>query len=62
MVLEKGEAPIVLRERVTSPNGTTYSGVEALKAHHGGEAISEAVQHAAARSKEIREELEKVAH
>ncbi|WP_433959653.1 pyrroline-5-carboxylate reductase [Cytobacillus horneckiae] len=58
MVLEKDEAPVILREKVTSPNGTTASGVEALKENNGGKAISQAVYQATARSKEIREELE----
>ncbi|WP_307478035.1 pyrroline-5-carboxylate reductase [Cytobacillus purgationiresistens] len=58
MVLDKEEAPMILRERVTSPNGTTASGVQALQENNGGRAISQAVQQAAARSKEIRRELE----
>ncbi|WP_404332444.1 pyrroline-5-carboxylate reductase [Mesobacillus maritimus] len=58
MVLEQGEAPASLREKVTSPNGTTASGVEALIKFNGGEAISQAVLHAANRSKEISKELE----
>ncbi|GLB61349.1 pyrroline-5-carboxylate reductase [Cytobacillus sp. NCCP-133] len=58
MVLEKEEAPTSLREKVTSPNGTTASGLEALRKYKGGEAISQAVEHAAKRSKEISEELE----
>jgi pyrroline-5-carboxylate reductase len=58
MVLEKEEAPTSLREKVTSPNGTTASGLEALRKYNGGEAISQAVEHAAKRSKEISKELE----
>ncbi|MGM0903933.1 MAG: pyrroline-5-carboxylate reductase [Bacillota bacterium] len=58
MVLEQGEAPASLREKVTSPNGTTASGVEALIKFNGGEAISQAVLHAANRSKEISKEFE----
>ncbi|RBP87453.1 pyrroline-5-carboxylate reductase [Cytobacillus firmus] len=58
MVLEKEEAPTSLREKVTSPNGTTASGLEALRKYNGGEAITQAVEHAAKRSKEISEELE----
>ncbi len=58
MVLEKEEAPTSLREKVTSPNGTTASGLEALRKYKGGEAISQAVEHAAKRSKEISKELE----
>ncbi|SEM70611.1 pyrroline-5-carboxylate reductase [Mesobacillus persicus] len=58
MVLNQNEAPSSLREKVTSPNGTTASGLEALSRFNGGEAISQAVQHAAKRSKEISKELE----
>ncbi|MBG9654075.1 pyrroline-5-carboxylate reductase [Cytobacillus firmus] len=58
MVLEKEEAPTSLREKVTSPNGTTASGLEALRRYNGGEAITQAVEHAAKRSKEISKELE----
>ncbi|MCM3706694.1 MULTISPECIES: pyrroline-5-carboxylate reductase [Cytobacillus] len=58
MVLEKEETPTSLREKVTSPNGTTASGLEALRRYNGGEAITQAVEHAARRSKEISEELE----
>ncbi|PAE22944.1 MULTISPECIES: pyrroline-5-carboxylate reductase [Bacillaceae] len=58
MVLEKEETPTSLREKVTSPNGTTASGLEALRRYNGGEAITQAVEHAAKRSKEISEELE----
>ncbi len=57
MVLKEGEAPASLRSKVTSPNGTTASGVEALMKFNGSEAISQAVLHAAKRSKEITEEL-----
>lgn len=58
MVLEKEEAPASLRKKVTSPNGTTASGLEALRKYNGGEAISQAVEYAAKRSKEISKELE----
>lgn len=58
MVLKQGEAPASLRGKVTSPNGTTASGVGALMKFNGSEAISQAVLHAAKRSKEITKELE----
>jgi pyrroline-5-carboxylate reductase len=58
MVLEQEEAPESLRKKVTSPNGTTASGLEALGKFNGGEAISQAVLHAARRSKEISKELD----
>ncbi len=60
MVQETGESPAVLRENVTSPNGTTAAGLATLEAHGGGTAITEAVKQAAYRSKEISSELEKM--
>jgi pyrroline-5-carboxylate reductase len=59
MIQEQGTSPEVLRENVTSPNGTTAAGLEALKGHGGGKAITEAIKHAAKRSKEISLQLEK---
>ena len=40
----KGETPTVLRENVTSPNGTTAAGLAALDEYGGGIAISEAIK------------------
>ncbi|WP_099157459.1 pyrroline-5-carboxylate reductase [Virgibacillus ndiopensis] len=60
MIMEKEESPADLREKVTSPNGTTAAGLDALKKYNGGEAISQAVNHAAKRSKEISKELDQV--
>lgn len=60
MIIEKDETPEVLRKNVTSPNGTTASGLNALRKYNGGTAISQAVNHAANRSKEINKELEGV--
>ena len=60
MIMENDEAPTVLRQNVTSPNGTTASGLAALRKYNGGEAIIQAVTHAANRSKEINKELEGV--
>ncbi len=59
MIQEKDETPTVLRENVTSPNGTTAAGLKALDTYGGGEAISQAVKHASKRSKEISSQLEK---
>lgn len=59
MVTQQGETPTVLREKVTSPNGTTAAGLAALEMHGGGIAISEAIKQAANRSKEISSQLEK---
>ncbi|MFP7296357.1 pyrroline-5-carboxylate reductase [Neobacillus niacini] len=59
MIQEQDTSPEVLRENVTSPNGTTAAGLEALKGNGGGKAITEAIKHAAKRSKEISLQLEK---
>jgi pyrroline-5-carboxylate reductase len=58
MIQEQDESPEVLREKVTSPNGTTAAGLEALRKNGGGKAISHAVKQAARRSKEISSQLE----
>jgi pyrroline-5-carboxylate reductase len=59
MIQEQGTSPEILRENVTSPNGTTAAGLAALKGHGGGKAITEAIKQAAIRSKEISLQLEK---
>ena len=53
MVLETGETPAVLRERVTSPGGTTVAGLGVLAERRFKEAVVEAVQAAARRSAEL---------
>ncbi|AST93071.1 pyrroline-5-carboxylate reductase [Sutcliffiella cohnii] len=53
MMLQNDEEPASLRKRVTSPNGTTAAGIEALRSYGGGKAISEAIKGAAKRSEEI---------
>jgi pyrroline-5-carboxylate reductase len=53
MVLQTGETPAVLRERVTSPGGTTLAGLRVLMEHGFKEAVAEAVQAAARRSAEL---------
>ncbi|MYL50879.1 pyrroline-5-carboxylate reductase [Halobacillus litoralis] len=58
MMLERDESPTELRENVTSPNGTTAAGLNALDQAGGGYAISEAIKGAAGRSKELSKELE----
>jgi pyrroline-5-carboxylate reductase len=50
---ESGEHPALLRERVTSPGGTTVAGIAALEARGFRSAIFEAVRAATARSKEL---------
>lgn len=58
MIQEQNETPTVLRENVTSPNGTTAAGLKALDLNGGGNAISQAIKSASERSKEISEQLE----
>jgi len=53
MVLETGEHPALLRERVMSPGGTTAAGIAALERAGLRAAVHEAVHAAAARSREI---------
>ncbi|WP_417900470.1 pyrroline-5-carboxylate reductase [Bacillus haimaensis] len=60
MLLTNHEEPESLRKKVTSPNGTTAAGLEALRENGGGKAISAAIKGAAQRSKEISTENEKV--
>ncbi|MCG1020763.1 pyrroline-5-carboxylate reductase [Sutcliffiella horikoshii] len=59
MMQTNNEEPASLRKKVTSPNGTTAAGLEALSDNGGGKAISAAIKGAAERSKEISEEKEK---
>ncbi|MFC0524608.1 pyrroline-5-carboxylate reductase [Pontibacillus salicampi] len=54
MVLESDVSPTQLRENVTSPNGTTAAGLDALYRHRGGEAMAEAARSAAKRSEQLR--------
>ncbi|MDM5338316.1 pyrroline-5-carboxylate reductase [Fictibacillus enclensis] len=60
MVLDTNADPETLRKRVTSPNGTTAAGLDALRENHAGQAFSEAILSAKKRSAEIRKEFEKV--
>jgi pyrroline-5-carboxylate reductase len=53
MVTETGEAPEVLRARVTSPGGTTQRAVESLEAAKVKDALIAAICAAAARSREL---------
>jgi pyrroline-5-carboxylate reductase len=53
MVLQTGETPAVLRDRVTSPGGTTLAGLGVLRDRGFGELVSEAVKAATRRSVEL---------
>jgi len=56
---ESKETPAMLRERVTSKNGTTERALLSMKSNHVAEHIAQAAQAAAARSNEMGEELGK---
>lgn len=53
MVLATGETPAVLRERVTSPGGTTLAGLKAMEENGFGPAVLAAVRAATRRSAEL---------
>jgi pyrroline-5-carboxylate reductase len=53
MVLQTKETPAVLRDRVTSPGGTTVAGLGVLRERGFSEAVSEAVKAATRRSAEL---------
>lgn len=53
LVVETGEEPSVLRDRVTSPGGTTLAALNSLEADGFDRAIVSAVSAATARSKEL---------
>jgi pyrroline-5-carboxylate reductase len=55
MLTETGEGPAALRERVTSPGGTTMAGVEALEEGGFRAAVHAAVTRAAQRARELRD-------
>ena len=53
MLLETGETPEVLRDRVTSPGGTTQRAVETLDAAGAKDTFIQAIRAAAERSREL---------
>jgi pyrroline-5-carboxylate reductase len=57
MVQEQELTPTILRKNVTSPNGTTAAGLQALSENGGGKAISEAIKQAAQRSKLMSQQI-----
>ena len=59
LLAQSTESPAQLRERVTSPGGTTAAGLASLRSSGVGEAIVEAVRAATERSREMGVESEK---
>jgi pyrroline-5-carboxylate reductase len=55
LLFEQNEPPETLRERVTSPGGTTRAGLDALEASGFAEILAGAVRAATRRSNELRE-------
>ncbi|QNK00312.1 pyrroline-5-carboxylate reductase [Dyella telluris] len=53
MLMETGEDPGVLRQRVTSPNGTTQAALESFSADHFAQVIARAVAAATRRGGEL---------
>jgi pyrroline-5-carboxylate reductase len=53
LLLESGESPATLRDRVSSPGGTTVAGLAALEQGGFHAALLEAVRSATARSREL---------
>lgn len=53
MVIDGKDAPSVLRDRVTSPGGTTEAALKHLKKHHFAAVLIEAIQKAKRRAKEL---------
>lgn len=62
MLLETREEPSVLREKVTSPGGTTMAGLEVLRTHRFQEAIQRAVLRATERARELGQIVNTKAH
>lgn len=53
MLMETGENPAQLREKVTSPNGTTQAGLDVLRSYQFEKALVSCVLRATERSKEL---------
>ncbi|MGE7270115.1 pyrroline-5-carboxylate reductase [Brevibacillus panacihumi] len=53
MLLDTSEEPALLRQKVTSPGGTTQAGLEVLEAYQFQEAVSSAILRATERSREL---------
>lgn len=53
MALNSEDKPITLREKVTSPNGTTHAAIENMKANQFADIITKAMEACVARSEEM---------
>ncbi|MEX2103794.1 MAG: pyrroline-5-carboxylate reductase [Bacilli bacterium] len=57
MLSETGQEPSALREKVTSPNGTTEAGIEVLRKYRFEQGIIDCIVRATERSRELGEEF-----
>lgn len=57
MLVKTAEEPALLREKITSPGGTTSAGLEVLKSHDFTGVVRDAVFSARDRAKQLSEEL-----
>lgn len=57
MCIVSDDEPNVLRQKVTSPNGTTHEAIESMKANKVGENIQQAMQACVNRSQELSKQL-----
>ena len=53
MLTESDEAPVELRKRVTSPNGTTQAAIESFQAGHFEKLVAKAIHAARERGREL---------
>lgn len=53
LLARSGETPEALRDKVTSPNGTTYAGLQVLASRQFRETLKETIQAAAHRASEL---------
>ena len=53
MLVESGEAPVELRRRVTSPNGTTQAAIESFERNGFRDIVARAVHAARVRGAEL---------